>query len=36
MKEWPLEFISKDEFKHHVSETILKYGEKLQPYELAE
>ena len=34
MKEWPLEFISKDEFKHHVSETILKYGEKLQPYDL--
>ena len=34
MKEWPLEFISQEEFKHHVSETILKYGEKLQPYDL--
>ena len=34
MNEWPLNFISQDEFKHHVSETILKYGEKLQPYDL--
>lgn len=34
MKDWTLAFISQEEFKHHVSETILKYGEKLQPYDL--
>lgn len=31
---WDLTFISKEDFKKHVQATILKYGEKLEPYDL--
>lgn len=34
MSKWPLSFIKRDEFYKHVKETIEKYGEKLQPYDL--
>ena len=32
--EWNLDFISEEDFKKHVRETILKYGEKLKSYDL--
>lgn len=31
---WNLNFISEEEFKNHVRATIMKYGEKLEPYDL--
>ena len=31
---WNLSFISEEEFKNHVCATIMKYGEKLEPYDL--
>ena len=31
---WSLNFISEDNFKKHVRETIMKYGEKLESYDL--
>lgn len=31
---WSLPFISKAQFREHVKETILKYGEKLKPFDL--
>lgn len=31
---WNLSFISEEEFKSHVRATIMKYGEKLEPYDL--
>lgn len=31
---WNLDFISKGEFKNHVRATIMKYGEKLESYDL--
>lgn len=31
---WDLDFISKEEFKNHVRATIMKYGEKLESYDL--
>lgn len=31
---WPLSFISEEDFKKHVKETIKKYGEKLEAYDL--
>ena len=31
---WELNFISEEEFKSHVRETIMKYGEKLKSYDL--
>jgi len=31
---WPLSFISEDDFKTHVQNTINNYGEKLTPYDL--
>lgn len=31
---WKLNFISEEEFKKHVRATIMKYGEKLEPYDL--
>lgn len=32
--EWNLDFITEEEFKNHVRETIMKYGEKLESYDL--
>lgn len=34
MAEWSLEFISENDFKNHVRETIMKYGDKLKPFDL--
>ena len=34
MTEWNLDFITEKEFKNHVRATILKYGEKLESYDL--
>lgn len=31
---WELDFISEQDFKHHVQNTIQNYGEKLKPYDL--
>lgn len=31
---WDLNFISEEEFKGHVRATIMKYGEKLESYDL--
>ena len=31
---WDLEFISEENFKKHVRATIMKYGEKLESYDL--
>lgn len=31
---WNLNFISEEDFKSHVRATIMKYGEKLEPYDL--
>ena len=31
---WDLDFISEEDFKKHVQATILKYGEKLEPFDL--
>lgn len=31
---WKLDFISEEEFKNHVRATIMKYGEKLESYDL--
>ena len=31
---WQLDFISEENFKKHVSDTIANYGEKLKPYDL--
>ena len=31
---WKLNFISEEEFKNHVRATIMKYGEKPEPYDL--
>ena len=31
---WNLSFISENNFKKHVQETILKYGEKLESFDL--
>lgn len=31
---WSLDFISEEDFKDHVRATIIKYGEKLEPYDL--
>ncbi len=32
--DWNLEFISEEDFKNHVRATIMKYGEKLESYDL--
>lgn len=32
--EWNLDFISEEDFKKHVQDTILKYGEKLESFDL--
>ena len=32
--EWPLSFVSEKDFKKHVADTIEKYGEKLQPFNI--
>ena len=32
--EWSLDFISEEDFKKHVRATIMKYGEKLESYDL--
>ena len=32
--EWNLDFITEEEFKNHVRATIMKYGEKLESYDL--
>lgn len=34
MTEWNLGFITEEEFKNHVRATIMKYGEKLESYDL--
>lgn len=34
MMEWNLDFISEENFKKHVRETIMKYGSKLESYDL--
>ncbi len=34
MIDWKLNFISQEEFKNHVRATIMKYGEKLESYDL--
>lgn len=34
MRNWDLDFISEESFKKHVRETIIKYGEKLDSYDL--
>ena len=34
MMEWNLDFISEENFKKHVRETIMKYGGKLESYDL--
>lgn len=34
MMDWKLNFISEEEFKNHVRATIMKYGEKLESYDL--
>ena len=34
MMEWNLDFITEKEFKSHVRSTIMKYGEKLESYDL--
>ena len=31
---WIIDFISEENFKHHVKETIKKYGTKLKPYDI--
>lgn len=31
---WNLSFISEEDFKNHVRATIMKYGEKLESYDL--
>lgn len=31
---WQLSFISEEDFRVHVQETIKKYGEKLEPFDL--
>ena len=31
---WGLNFISEEDFKKHVRATIMKYGEKLESYDL--
>ena len=31
---WNLSFISEKDFKEHVKNTIKKYGEKLEPFDL--
>ena len=31
---WNLDFISEEDFKKHVRATIMKYGEKLESYDL--
>ena len=31
---WNLDFISEEDFKKHVRATIMKYGAKLESYEL--
>ena len=31
---WPLSFISEENFRKHVENTIQHYGEKLEPYDL--
>ena len=31
---WKLDFISEEELKNHVRATIMKYGEKLESYDL--
>lgn len=32
---WPLTFISEEDFRNHVKTTIEKYGEKLEPFDVA-
>ena len=32
--DWNLNFISEEDFKKHVRATIMKYGEKLESYDL--
>ena len=34
MSDWNLSFISEEDFRNHVKHTILKYGEKLQSFDL--
>ena len=34
MMEWNLGFLSEEDFKTHVRATIMKYGEKLESYDL--
>ncbi len=34
--EWNLDFISEEDFKKHIQDTILKYGEKLESFDLTE
>lgn len=31
---WDLDFISENDFKEHVKATIMKYGDKLQSFDL--
>lgn len=35
MVDWNIDFITYDDFKKHVRKTILNYGEKLKPYDVA-
>ena len=32
--DWDLDFISKKDFKHHVENTIVQYGRKLQSFDV--
>ena len=32
---WSIDFITQDEFENHVKATIAKYGERLEPFDLA-
>lgn len=34
MMDWNLDFISEEHFRRHVADTINKYGEKLQPFDI--
>ena len=34
MKRWEISFITEEQFKQHVAETIRKYGDSLMPYDL--
>lgn len=32
--DWNLDFLSEEDFRNHVRATIMKYGEKLESYDL--